>query len=188
LRNFHAGLSAFADANEGRFPEVAANGPNAFAGIFVPALTERGLAQDVSIGCPAHGTRAPLSQSLNELAELARTDPEKYESLAAQLAGDYAYCLGYEEGGRLYGLRQDSGDKLPVMADCAGTGGENSDNHGTAGQNVLFVGGHVRWCVRPTVGVDGDHIYVNRNNRVLAGVRRSDTVLGPSAARPFVGQ
>src|SRR5262249_31754038 len=109
-----------------------------------------------------------------------------YESIAAQLAGDYAYCLGYEQNGRLCGLRQDSGDGLPIMADCAAADGENSTNHGTAGQNVLFVGGNVRWCVRPTVGMGGDHIYVNCNNRVLAGVRRSDTVLGSSAARPFL--
>src|SRR5215468_5294385 len=48
------GLTAFADGNDrGEFPKVEATGPSSVAGIFVPALLDRGLALDVSIGCPA---------------------------------------------------------------------------------------------------------------------------------------
>src|SRR5207248_5504900 len=112
---------------------------------------------------------------------------ERFETLAGQLSGQYAYCLGYEQTGRLNGLRRSSDEFLPIMADCAGRA-DNSDNHGGRGQNVLYVGGQVRWCVRPTVGVNNDHVYVSYNNRVEAGVRRSDTVLGASGARPFVGE
>jgi hypothetical protein len=42
LRNFHAGLTAYADSREGDFPQVEARGPRAVAGIFVPMLTENG--------------------------------------------------------------------------------------------------------------------------------------------------
>jgi prepilin-type processing-associated H-X9-DG protein len=64
----------------------------------------------------------------------------------------------------------------------------NSINHDGRGQNVLYVGGHVRWAVQPTVGEDCDHIYINHHNRVGAGVCRIDSVLGSSDARPFVGE
>jgi hypothetical protein len=188
LRRFHAGLTAYADANHGDFPQPEPQGPLAIAGIFVPLLNERGLMPEVSVGCPAHGRQKPPSYTLDELAALSRDDPERFESAAAQLAGHYSYCLGYEQNGRLCGLKQTSGDLLPILADNAGHDGANSDNHGARGQNVLYVGGQVRWCVRPTVGVGNDHIYVNQRNRVQAGVRRIDTVLGSSAARPFVAE
>src|SRR5262249_38692393 len=156
---FHEGLTAFADLNDrGEFPKVEPNGPRSFAGVFVPALTDLGLAQDVSIDCPAQGRRSPLPYRLDELAALAADDPKRYEEVAGQLGGQYAYCLGYrEQDGRLYGLGRTSGDLLPILADRGGRG-DNSDNHGGRGQNVLYVGGHVRWCVRPTVGVDNDHV------------------------------
>ena len=61
-------------------------------------------------------------------------------------------------------------------------------NHGGSGQNVLYVGGHVRWAAQPTVGEEGDNIYVNRLNRVGAGVCRPDSVLGASDARPYLSE
>jgi hypothetical protein len=185
LRHFHAGLTAYANANHDEFPQVEPQGPLAIAGIFVPTLTDNGCLKDVNVGCPAQGRQSPPSYSVGDLAALSRDDPERYESVAAQLAGHYSYCLGYEQNGRLFGLKQTSGDLLPIMADNAGHHGENSDNHGGRGQNVLYVGGHVRWCVHPTVGVGNDHIYLNQRNRVQAGIRRIDTVLGSSAVRPF---
>ena len=71
------------------------------------------------------------------------------------------------------------------MADRPHDGGRgNSPNHGGAGQNVLYIGGQVRWCVGPNVGVGRDDIYLNLNNRVLAGEQHFDSVLGPSDATP----
>ena len=101
--------------------------------------------------------------------------------------GGYAYSLGYLGPAICTGLRRDSGDLLPLLADGSGDGG-NSPNHGGTGQNVLYIGGHVRWCVNPTVGIDGDDIYLNRDRRVRAGVCRDDSVLGASDARPYPGE
>jgi hypothetical protein len=185
LRKYWVGLQAYADRSEDDFPRVEADGPRAVAGIFVPILTDAGLVQDVSIACPAHGQREPLGCTVADLENLYRDSRSQFWTVAHDLAGHYAYSLGYEDGHTLRGLRRGSGDELPILADGASTDGRNSSNHGGAGQNVLFVGGNVRWCVLPTVGVNGDNIYVNRNFRVRAGVCRSDTVLGPSAAGPF---
>jgi hypothetical protein len=186
LRNFWTGLQAYADRGSNAFPQVEPEGPRAIAGIFVPVLNDYGLIEEVSIACPAQGTQSPLPCSVNDLEQLYRDNPPAFRAVAAELSGHYAYCLGYQDGHALCGLRRDSGDALPILADAAGTrnGERNSDNHGGAGQNVLYVGGNVRWCVRPTVGVDCDNIYVNHDFRIGAGLCRSDTVLGASNTQP----
>jgi hypothetical protein len=184
LNQFWVSLSAYSDHHDNAFPRVEAEGARSVAGIFVPVLHDSGLLGDVSVGCPAQGRQAPPSHSVAELERLQRTAPEEFRRAAGALAGGYAYSLGYRENGVLCGLRRDCGDHVPIMADCPPAGGGNSRNHGGAGQNVLYIGGTVRWCVRPTVGIAGDDIYVNKDNRVLAGVHRVDTVLGASDAQP----
>ncbi len=188
LRQFWVALQGYADRTDGEFPRVEAEGPRAVAGVFVPMLLDGGLAKDVSIGCPAQGEQTPLSYSVADLERLYERSPDEYQRVARQLAGHYAYSLGYEEGGRHFGLRRDSGDGLPILADRSGGGGANSANHRGDGQNVLYVGGHVRWAVQPTVGEDCDHIFLNHHQQVQAGVCRIDSVLGASATRPYVGE
>jgi hypothetical protein len=163
--------------------------PRNFAGVYVPMLADAGaLGADVNTACPAQLPRPTTTCSLKELDELSRRRPDEYHALTRDLGGDYAYSLGYREGGELMGLRRDSGDLLPILADRARTDGRgNSPNHGGAGQNVLYIGGQVRWCVEPTVGVDRDDIYRNLKNQVLAGEHQLDTVLGSSEATPWLG-
>jgi hypothetical protein len=152
-------------------------------------LTDAGvLGADVNTACPAQNQRPTTTCSLNELEELSRRRPDEYRALTRNLGGDYAYTLGYQEGDDLMGLSRDSGDLLPILADRPRTDGRgNSPNHGGAGQNVLYIGGQVRWCVEPTVGVNRDDIYRNLKNQVLAGEHQFDTVLGPSDAAPCLG-
>lgn len=184
MRRMWVALSAYSDRASGEFPRVEEHGSASIAGIFMPMLTDCGLASDVSIQCPANGHRPPQKVTLTQLERTYRDAPEEYRLLSQELAGDYAYSLGYQENGVLRGLRRASGDGLPILADRSNAVG-NSHLHGGSGQNVLYIGGHVHWCTEPTVGVDRDHIYVNHHYRVLAGVSRSDSVLGASDARPF---
>jgi prepilin-type processing-associated H-X9-DG protein len=53
----------------------------------------------------------------------------------------------------------------------------NSRNHEQAGQNVLFVDGHVEWVTKPIVGVDHDNIYT-----VQSGENPMDSLLGRTPA------
>jgi hypothetical protein len=189
LRVFWTDLAAYADGHEGNFPRVEANGPRAFAGVFVPVLHDAGLFNGASVACPARGGTQPTCLSLAELERLHRNEPATFQAITRELAGAYAYCLGYHEGASHHGLQRTSGDDLPIMADRADPArGPNSPNHGGVGQNVLFVGGHVRWCVQPTVGIDCDDIYVNRRHQVRAGLGRIDSVLGASDAQPYLGE
>jgi hypothetical protein len=82
-------------------------------------------------------------------------------------------------------MRRDSGDLFPILADRPSLDPfAASPNHYGSGQNVLYIGGDVRWCTQRTVGVDLDDIYLSKRGLVEAGENRTDTVLGPSEATP----
>jgi hypothetical protein len=151
----------------------------------VPTLRDAGvLPEGVSASCPANGRSAPAPYSVAELEALYQTSRPDFDAAARQLAAGYAYSLGYRENGTHFGLSRSSGDGLPILADVQPFREGNSVNHGRAGQNVLYIGGNVRWCTERTVGVDRDDIYLNREYQVLAGVSRTDTCLGQATASP----
>ena len=195
LRRFHGALVAYSELRpDGAFPRVEAEGPRAVAGIYVPLLADAGtLGADLSVSCPARGRRSvPQGPGqVRQLEELYATDRASYTQAVKDVAGCYAYSLGYRDASGLHGLRRDAGDLLPIMADCppyhdaaAADGDGNSLSHGGGGQNVLTIGGSVRYCTKRTVGVEGDDIYLNRERRVLAGIYHTDTVLANSEAIP----
>lgn len=188
LRKFWVALTTYSDQHEGNFPRVEAQGARGVAGIFVPMLRDNGLARDVSLACPTQGRQDPLPLTVADLEQLHRDSPDEFHRISSLLSGHYAYSLGYLDGSTLRGLRRDSADGLPILADRSNDHGTNSPNHHGRGQNVLYVGGHVRWAVQPTVGEDADHIYINHLNRIGAGLCRSDSVLGSSEARPNFGR
>jgi hypothetical protein len=188
LRLLWTGLQSYADNHDGKFPRVDEDGPRGVAGSFLPVLHDSGaLVPEVSPVCPGEAPRErPAVRSMAQMEELYRSDPEQFRAVARQLAGGYAYSMGFREpdGGELFGLSRDDGGDMPILADGWSGAAGNSANHGGAGQNVLYVGGAVRWCTQRTVGVAGDDIYVNRRAEVGAGVDRFDTVLGRGDAGP----
>jgi len=176
-----------APANHGEFPRVEANGPHSVAGIFVPMLQDAGLlTSDVSLVCSGNGPAADGRPSLQDLEQLYHDQPDTFKAVTRTLAGTYAYTLGYTDNGTLHGLRRDSGDLLPLLADAPPESGTGlSPNHGGQGQNVLYIGGNVRWCTQRTVGVNCDDIYLNQDGKLGTGRKWDDTVLGPSYATPY---
>jgi hypothetical protein len=187
LRELGSGLQRYADQHNGQFPQVQAEGPRSFAGTFVPVLCESGaLAPNAPILCPATGGSTPAPLSLSALEDLYRNQPEAFAAAVRDLAGSYAYAMGYQENGQLRGIDRTDDDHTPILADRLPPSAEgNSLNHGGAGQNVLYVGGNVAWCTLRTVGINGDDIYLNRRAEVRAGVCREDAVLGGSDATPL---
>jgi hypothetical protein len=196
LRKFHQALVAYSDHHGGDLPKVEKAPPYNKAGIFVPILARDGyLPPDVSVLCPSNGMRSAESVPLDRLQEEQLNQPEQYERDVSNLAGCYAYSLGYsDDAGHHFGLRLERGqnDHLPIIADrppfeqqvqtpLAG----NSLNHGGKGQNVLYLGGNVRFCTDQYAGINRDDIYLNRNNAARAGLDRNDTVLGASGFQPY---
>jgi hypothetical protein len=170
LRAIGDGLLVYADTHQGTFPRVSDQPPFNRAAAFVPLLTQAGVLTDVSVAaCPvvlsANGPAVgPLPPGLNP-------------------GTVYSYSLGYRDAdGRLHGLRADGGpadtDLLPIAADLPAP-----VSHGV-GQNVLYVGGHVRFCTSSRVGVAGDDIYQNQAARIAAGLHRLDTALGAGDTCP----
>lgn len=187
LRTFWGALQTYSTRTPGgAFPMVEEKGPSSVAGAFIPMLREAGALNGdaVTVACPGQGRRVVAPQyGLADLAAAYENGGDGFEQMARELAGDYAYSLGYRQGPTLVGLRDASGGELPILADRA-AGSGNSLNHGGAGQNVLRIDGTVRWATKPTAGVANDNIYINQHNLLRAGDNRTDTVLGPGDARP----
>ena len=129
------------------------------AGSFLPILRQAGtLSPTVLGGCPSAEVPAP----------------------------GYAYSLGYREGGQLFGLRCNDDPNNAFMAILADRPPDR-DGPGPAhrgGQNVLFIGGNVRFCTTSRVGVNGDEIYFNELGLRAAGGHRYDTALGIGSDQP----
>jgi prepilin-type processing-associated H-X9-DG protein len=158
LRGLYAGLKGYADANEGRLPQVGtASLPT--AGGFVAELVRSGHADPSrAVGCGR-----------------PEGDPDP----------GYAYTLGYvNRGGWLSGVRlPDVADTTPVAADLPRYGGEAvTGRHG--GWNVLMAGGSVRFATTVHVGRDGDDIFRNGEGWHRAGLHADDTSLGRPFDRP----
>ena len=58
----------------------------------------------------------------------------------------------------------------------------SSENHGRTGQNVLYLDWHVRWVKVPTVGVNGNNIYLADlpPNRCVTNYRGDEMPIGPT--------
>lgn len=196
LRLFHNSLVHYSENHSGALPKVERNGAMGFAGVFIPLLHKDGVLDDrVSVDCSSK-PRPPSSKTLEELQEMWEKKPDDFRALMRDLAGCYAYTLGYcNERGDLCGLSRNSGDDahMPVMADAPPEdpglhlASGNSRNHGGRGQNVLYLDGSVRFSPERGAGPNGDDIYVNQDGKLAAGRHRWDAVLGPSWARALPG-
>src|SRR5262249_54518025 len=163
-----------------------------FAGVFVLQLRDSGcLGSNITVRCPANGEKLFPTTSLEDLDAMP---PDKFEQAVARLASCYAYSIGYRgPAGEHCGLGREPDeldlniDLLPIMADrpsiLPGGVRAGTSNH-KGGQNVLFIGGNVRFCSSPNAGIDGDNIYTNKEGKVAPGINRWDTVLGVSPDRP----
>lgn len=185
LRQFHFALQHYHDHYR-QFPNVSREAPRDVAGMVVPMLSDAGvLPEGTSVGCPGVGSRLVCSLSVASLRAMSDEDFDKH---APTLSLCYAYSLGYRDN---TGMQRGPGDvppgswsQLPIMADRPPAEGiiRNSINHSKDGQNVLFADGHVAFLDRRIGG--GDDIFLNRENRVGAGLDVNDFVLGYSSARP----
>jgi hypothetical protein len=164
LRELHVALAGYGEAHAGRYPQVGtAQVP--VAGAFAAELARAGqLPPGRSFGCPA-APPEPLAAGGGEVVP----------------AVGYAYALGYlTPGGQVTGLRRAdfagaASDWVAVAADLPATPPATPHPHG---QNVLYVGGMVRYASTPAAGVNGDDIYCNDAGLVRAGLHALDASLG----------
>jgi hypothetical protein len=162
LRQFHQGLVGYSETNNNQFPQVKDDEQVLAVG---RVMTDYGYLPHAVMNCPVRATS---------------------EETPPVVLTSYAYTLGYRDGHELRGLsRETQNDLMPIIADAPRRSGIESVpvNH-RHGQNVLFVGGNVRFCTNSNVGVEGDNIFCNTLGEVAAGLTRWDSVLGRAEERP----
>ncbi|MCE9534561.1 MAG: hypothetical protein K8T89_26075 [Planctomycetes bacterium] len=166
MRTVHQALTNYSDLNGHQFPQVM---PDEDVQMTMSKFQRSGMMPDhAHLICPGTG-----------------------HVKAAVPVLDYAYSLGYrDENGTLRGVMHNGeNEQFPILADAPErqVGGAAPINH-RKGQNVLFAGGHVRFCANPMVGptVNGetDDIYYNTAREPHAGTHRWDSVLGCANEHP----
>ncbi len=177
LREMHLGIKSYCDVNGNQCPQVP---PGADVAEALKKLSGDGhLARNVNFVCPGTGHTAGC------------TEVNGNTCIPSAAAIEYAYFMGYrDEFGQLHGLtRSSENEYFPILADAPERQGVRAlpVNH-RKGQNVLFLGGHVRFCTTSNVGpmLDGvpDDIYYNTVHQPKAGTHRWDSVLGRANEQP----
>jgi hypothetical protein len=186
LKQIYEGLGVYKDRH-GRLPSVhtIAEPPRDVAGLVIPQLISAGCLQDFVIHCPG---AKPMRQSLTFDQALSLPDHE-FASHVESLSPCFGYALGYrDENGTLHGPRFDISEftLAVLLADSPPTNPltGNSPNHGGYGQNVLFSNGKVQFCNDRFHSFNGDDLYLNKHDKVSAGLDSLDNVIGSSGARP----
>ncbi len=190
LKAFGDAFAHYANDHNGELPRPEASGPLAAAGIYAPALRDAGYLKGPRVYCPRIDTGLP--QLVPDLA-LLRTMEEspQYHLVRRSMGGSYAFNLGYVDNQRKFQpIRKDLGDDVPVLCDRPPRPSErafyrlaNSPNHNFDGQNVLFLGGNVRFLKSRYLG--DDDLFLNVHNHIAVGIGPKDAVLAPSEFPPF---
>lgn len=163
LRGLHTALTGYSDTRDGRYPEVGTR-QVPVAGAFAAELARSGhLPPGRPVACPV----APPPEAI--------ADPRVVPAVG------YAYTLGFVgPGRRVTGLRRAdvpgaASDWTAVVADLPAPGPQAPH---ARGQNVLYLGGMVRFAATPAAGVNGDDIYHNDAGLIGAGLHVFDASLG----------
>lgn len=206
LRGFGTALMQYVYRDEqGRLPQVAQSGPEAFAGVFVLRLADEGLLTDVdqrwcpSAEMPAFDDTAPTRRpqfdglsnlpSVDSLHSLPVNELKQVQQVAG---GHYAYTLGVIGEQGFSSPRFEARTSFAVMADAPLGGlmrpGEVSGvrfSHGGEGINVLYEDGGVRFVRAAALDSMPDHPFFNHIGASEAGVNVDDASLSPSWRPPF---
>src|SRR5262249_69859 len=115
-------LHSYRDQHKGAFPSIKdEKEPFKVAGLFAPVLLEGGMLPSDArfLKCPGDQSSPPPSSL--PLGQLHNLPAEEFERVAANLAGSYAYSLGYRDAdGGYQGLRADPNlpqHLVPILAD-----------------------------------------------------------------------
>ena len=187
LQSVGQALNDYSESAGGFFPRIPVDGNRAAAGLYAPILVDQQyLADTDTLVCPGSRLADNMSQwRVPSLAELDQARGRKLVALHRTMGGSYGYTLGYLDDGRYRTPRNEGRAHFAVMSDTPSLHlrGHQSENHGGRGQNVLFEDNHVEFIIDC---VAYDRLFVNRDGYAEAGLDKADSVIGHSAAPPFV--
>jgi prepilin-type processing-associated H-X9-DG protein len=191
LAQLGASFQRFAEAHDGRFPQVPREGNDAFAGVYAAVLQDYGMLDDSRyLICPAVAAQRQNVIYVPSCAELRSATPPQLAELRRNMCGDYGYHLGFVVDGQYLAVRDQDRPTFAILADAPSPqlDGQPSTNHARVGQNILFVDGSVRF-IRCEDLVNGcvlvrDNLFLNDDNEVAPGKHPGDAVIAPPQARP----
>ncbi|HUY93065.1 MAG TPA: hypothetical protein VMV10_30325 [Pirellulales bacterium] len=188
LREIGSALGHYSQIHNGYFPLVPQQGRLAVAGIYAPTLREARLLPDnASLICPSSSLACEEAFALPTLDEVRVAKQEELPQLYRRMGGSYGYSLGYVANGVYRGHRNRGRSNFALMADAPDDDSAGrSLNHGSCGQNVLFEDMHVGFLKSCRLTECDDHIYMNDQGLVGAGIGPDDAVIGRSPARPVI--
>lgn len=189
LRALGVALASYSDYYGGFFPLVPEEGPLATAGMYAPVLNDLKLVESPTLlVCPS-SPLAGQAFTVPTCIEVMQVSAAELAAMQSRMGGSYGYTFGFNEHGLYVGHHNRGRPNFALMADSPGEQrGERSPNHGGIGQNVLFEDMHVVFLKHCRLSDCGDHIYINRDGYVGAGVGPDDSVIGGSADRPVMFQ
>lgn len=189
LQQLGMALSTYSTQFPGQFPVAPVSSNQNRAGMYAVILREQGfLPKTHVLICPASALadrvddfRVPTSK------ELSQAQAERLAALRRQMGGSYGYSLGFIVNGRYHPPRDLRRATRALMADAPSptTPYHHSLNHGGCGQNVLFEDLHVQFLTTCKAKGCNDHIFVNDEGLVRAGLHEGDSVIGASDDRPL---
>jgi hypothetical protein len=177
--------------------QLPAIGPDQNAGVWVIWLKEKSGNEKELVDlliCPESEralrvSNGCLTMSIPTLQEYLAAKGAQRKFMRDNMAGDYAYSMGYrDEQGELHQVKFSGSRYLPLFADAPSPAiaGYQSANHGGCGQNVLYQDLSVKHCRQCKCQKNRDHLYLNDEGRPEAGCHEADIVLGPSGAMPIL--
>lgn len=192
----------------GRFPRVAVEGPEAFAGVYAVHLRESG--SDISpeqlqcasllgtpFGDPADTLDPAFARVIPSFAQLRHIDLEDLRQWQQVAGGDYAYNLGVAEQGSVRPPKCDGRSQFAILSDAPlldSTVGLEPDAlvaHEGKGINVFYEDGRVVFVttaslIGPTVTEStwSDHPLANQQGVHEVGLHPHDASLAPSHFPP----
>ncbi|HEX2474137.1 MAG TPA: hypothetical protein VHK01_05300 [Lacipirellulaceae bacterium] len=193
LRNIYFAAAKYAEDHGNYFPGIH---PQDYAGMFVIRLVSEGYA------APEEMSRLLICKS-SRLAELVQNGQVRIQlprrvnentivgptmaQLCGLASGSYAVRIGYVDADQYYWIREDRGERTPLMSDAPDfqMAEPRSTNHGGHGQNVLYSDGHVEFLASSTLP-SGDNVYVNVFGVPAAGRGRNDVVMVSGERTPGV--
>jgi len=175
-------------------PEVEAEGPLSFAGVYAIRLSDMGFLSDRSkLWCSSSQLANPLSfsfssncnPSIRELIDMTSSRREFWQHVAG---GSYAYNLGIMVDDEHSTPRMQSRPHFAILADAPLRESAQQKTwtvHMGIATNILYEDGHTQ-LVRFNEPLDFmDHPYWNDKGENRAGVDSNDSVLGRSNRNPL---
>ncbi len=193
LRAIGIALVDYAERHQQQLPSVA---PHENAGIFALKLAEQSMIQPDRLAelliCPA----SPLANRISTGNAIVAHIPTRHQMLRSsgqarqimrqQMAGSYAYRLGFYNRGIYQHVRFVGRSDEPMLADAPGphADGFYSSHHGGCGYNMISHDLSLIFIPQYMGEWREDHPFLNTKGEQAAGSNRHDIVLGGSAVRP----